>query len=296
MIMYGEWLLAAIDGGSSNTSSILLYNKLGWHEYYRAPAAGLRITKLFIQPMPGTNVDRLWFNEGADLVWLPIDLNPDTNGNYRYCPIGWVDMSTVYGSISDLEKFFHKIRIAADNLGVDNNIYIRTAPRDEDGYYDTEIGMPAGETYQTIWGDFTTGPVDERSIDEFWSMEDFTLKRLQIHLSISSDSSERTAKIRAIVIDYMEYLPVAWSYTMRLVTMDRRKSLTGEVQEADAEDDILTLMGYVDSAEPVRIYTPFGVAAVCRVKLTAITDIEPVGYSRRGEKEKYTFTLAAADA
>jgi len=82
MIMYGEWLLVAIDGGIDNTSSILLYNKLGWHEYYRAPAAGMRITKMFIQPMPEDKMDRLWFNEGGDIVWVGIDFSPSTNENY----------------------------------------------------------------------------------------------------------------------------------------------------------------------------------------------------------------------
>jgi hypothetical protein len=294
MLMYGEWLLVAIDGGTDNYSSILVFNRLGWHEFYRAPAVGMRITGLYIQSMPGNYVDRLWFNEGADICHCHIDLNPYGNSNFRYTFSGWVDMASLYGSIPDIEKFYHKIRIAADDLATGDH-YISTAPRDPDGWSNGGE-PPTGETIEKLWGDFESSPVSEITIDEFWGMATFTLKRLQVHLALHTVNRDTSPVFRAIVIDYMEHLPVAWTYTMRLLTTDRRKSLTGEIQEDAAEDDLNTLLTYANSGEPIRIYTPFAMAGEFPAKLTAITDIESVGYTRRGDKERYVFTLTAVDA
>jgi hypothetical protein len=208
-------------------------------------------------------------------------------------------MSTIHGSMPDVEKFFHKVRIVADDLGdpatdsFDRSVF--TQIRGDEGY-DTGGDPAAGETYETLYGEFDLSPVDEISIDEFWSMDDFTLRRLQLKVTLFSDNPSETPKLRAVVVDYLEHLPVAWSYTLRLVTRDRRKSLTGEIQEDDAETDINTLKEYVDAGNPVRIATPFGIADSFLAKLTAITDIEPVGHLRRGDQERYTFTLTLVDA
>jgi len=293
MVMYGEWLLCAVDGGTDNMSSILLFNQLGWHEYYRAPAAGVRITDLFIQPMPGDYVDRLWFNEGADLVYLHIDVNPVKNDKFRYAFSSWVEMATVYGEMSEVEKFFHSIKMITDEC--DTTHYISAVPRDPDGY-NVGTSPPTGETVETLWGTFTSTPVDENRIDQFWGMEYFTLRRLRIHLGLHTTRATLFPILRGIVIDYLEHLPISWSYTMRLVTGDSRKSQAGEKSLDRAEDDIATLLTWVNSAEPVRIFTPFSYATDFQAKLTSVTDIVPLGYQAKSGKELTMFVLTAVDA
>lgn len=72
---YPPRFYVSIDAGTDGYSSIMAYNGLGYHELYRAPK-GERIRNLFIQALPGDEPDRLWFGQGADLLWLPIELNP----------------------------------------------------------------------------------------------------------------------------------------------------------------------------------------------------------------------------
>jgi hypothetical protein len=293
IISYGEWLLCAIDGGEDNISSILLHNGIGWHEYYRAPAAGLRITKLWIQSIPGNYVDRLWFNEGADVLWLGIDLTPEMNDNYRFCFTSWVDQASIYGSMGEVEKFFQAIKVTADDLGTDH--YLTVEPRSESGW--KKGGEPpTGETIEHLWGEMTDSPVDEISIDEFWNMDKFTLGRLQIHIGFHTINHDTTPDLRSIVVDFIEHMPVSWSYTMRLVTQDSRRSLTGERANDAVEDDLATLKEYVNSAEPVRLFTPFSFANNITIKMTSISDIEPVGYQRREDRERVKFVLSAVDA
>jgi len=293
LISYGEWLLCAIDGGPDNISSILLYNGIGWHEYYRAPAAGIRITKLWLQAIPGNYVDRLWFNEGADVAWLGIDLTPEMNDSFRFNFTGWIDQATIYGSLGENEKFFQAIKVTADDLSATH--YISVAPRDENGW--SEGGEPpAGESFEFLWGELTTSPVDEITIEEFWNMAAFTLKRLQVHIGLHNTNPYLTPDLRSIVVDFIEHVPVSWGYTLRLLTQDSRRSLTGERANDQIEDDLATLKTYVNSAEPVRLYTPFSIANEITVKLTSLSDIEPVGYQRREDRERIKFTLTAVEA
>ena len=292
LITYEDWLLVAVDGGDDNVSSILLYNGIGWHEYYRAPAAGMRITGLYIQSIPGDHVDRLWFNEGADLVWLGIDSQPWMNSDYKYNYTGWVDMSTIYGSMGEIEKFFQSIKVTADDLGTTH--YISTAPRGEGGYSNGGE-PPSGESYQLLWGTFTEEPSDEITIDEFWSMDSFTLRRLQIHIGLHTTRRTFGPNMRSMVIDFLEHVPVAWSYTLRLVTSDNRPSLTGERAGDEIQDDLATLKTFVNSAEPVRLTTPFSYADEMLVKLISISEIESVGYTRRNDRERSMFVLSAVD-
>ena len=292
IVSYGEWVLCAIDGGKDNVSSILLYNGIGWHEFYRAPAVGLRITKMWIQSIPGNYIDRLWFNEGADIVWLGIDLTPEMNANYRYSFAGWIDQANVYGSMGEVEKFFQAIKVTANDLAATH--YISTAPRRESGWRNEE--PPAGEIIQSLWGIFVSSPVDEIAIEAYWGMDAFTLRRLQIHIGLHTTRPVLTPDLRAMVVDFIEHIPISWGYTLRLMTQDSRRSLTGERMRDVIEDDIVTLKGWVDSGGPVRIFTPFSYANNLTVKLTGINDIEPVGYTRRDDRERAMFILSAVDA
>jgi hypothetical protein len=293
LIAYGEWLLCAVDGGEDNYSSILLHNGVGWHEYYRAPAAGLRITGLWLQSIPGTYVDRLWFNEGADIAWLGIDLTPESNDNFRYTFSSWVDQATIYGTLGDADKFFQAIRVTARSLA--GGYYLSTAPRTIIGYH--PLGQPpAGEGYDFLWGTFTTSPSDEIRAVEFWGLYKYVSERLQVHIGLHTANPLSTPDLRSIVVDYIEHVPVSWAYTMRLLTQDDRRALTGE-RAADAiEGDIATLMEWVNAADPVRLWTPFSFANGIPVKLTSMTDIEPVGYQRREDREKVKFILTCVDA
>ena len=293
MISYGDWLLVAIDGGDDNISSILLYNGLGWHEYYRAPAAGFRITDLHIQSMPENHIDRLWFNEGGDIVMLPIDMQPLMNSDFRYTFAGWIDQATIFGSMGEVEKFFQSIKVTSDQNSSDK--YITVKPRDVEGY-SCGSSVPAGESWESLWGTLTESPMDENSIEEFWSMATFTLRRLQVHIGLHNTRPTYTPDLRSIVVDFLEHIPVGWSYTFRLVTADSRRSLTGERANDAIEDDIATLLGYCNSAEPIRIQTPFSYADDFQAKLISLTDLEPIGHLRGSDRERTMFVMTVVDA
>lgn len=133
MVVYGDHLYMAVDGGENNTSSILCYTGTGWHEMYRAPFPGLRIMSLHVQPIPGVgNVDRLWFSCGSDVAWIPLALDPTTFNNitnylvghttyhasvdhfYSFNPVGYLDMSKMWVNRQMIDKLFSGGKIIYD--------------------------------------------------------------------------------------------------------------------------------------------------------------------------------------
>lgn len=63
------WLFFVIDGGTSNPSSIIVWNGYGWHEIYRTWAGGVRIRNAIWQPCPETR-GRLWFDVNGDAAYI----------------------------------------------------------------------------------------------------------------------------------------------------------------------------------------------------------------------------------
>lgn len=111
----------AWDGGDDNYSAILATPAPGgaWHELYRAPTAGKRITSVFYQTIPLLG-NRLWFNEGPDFAFLsmPDDTHTpahDSAMQYRwegYMVTSWVDLET-----PALDHLYEVLRFFTRNLG-----------------------------------------------------------------------------------------------------------------------------------------------------------------------------------
>ena len=104
MISFPGRIFAAIDAGEGGVSSIQCYNQIGWHEIYRSSSTGLRITRMFVQVIPGASA-RLWFSEGEEINWLPISLNPQTQNDHKYHASGELITAWVYGGYKEIKKF-----------------------------------------------------------------------------------------------------------------------------------------------------------------------------------------------
>lgn len=135
------WVFFAIDGGSSNYSSILVWNGFGWAEIFRGWAAGVRIRNIFWQ----SNVNarsRLWFDIGGDLAYMEFPLrnaNPllDTTIPYQHEAV--LVTSTFDANDPTLYKLFHNFRLVTDSLGTTGKVLV-------DWQFNTEIGTGAWHT------------------------------------------------------------------------------------------------------------------------------------------------------
>lgn len=123
---YLGYIFAGIDGGTGNTSSVLMYDGLGWHEFFTAWESGQRIQNGFIQAQNGTTSPaRLWVNIGTDMIYFDLpdeSLNPLRDSTVNYMHESVIISSTHDLNASAMKKLFKSIDVTAQNLGTSRYI------------------------------------------------------------------------------------------------------------------------------------------------------------------------------
>ena len=226
MVGYPGVFFVAIDGGTANYSSILLYNQLGWHNIYRAPVKGKRIRNLYFQVIPGTTIDRLWYSEGTDVGWLPFPsdtLDPYRDSNYKYTTEGWLTTSWFYANLQDVQKVFKSIAMFTENVDdAGAQMFVE---------YQTDN---VDETDLTSWtrtptNEFGTSPVEEHALSSTYVLNGRRI-RFRIILRSQSDSGDdakQTTKVKAMVLDSLPRIATRYSITLSFLAKDRGKDLNG---------------------------------------------------------------------
>lgn len=223
---YPGMFFIAIDGEESNHSSILVWNQLGWHEMYRgklpvefgAGTSGKRIRNLHMQPVPGSAVDRLWFSEGEDIVYLNFPSNtfdPSEDTSFRYTHEAHVITSWHYASLQDVLKLFKSYKIFAEGL-LANNQYIQIDYQLDDADLNSQ--------WVTVTGDFDTSPLEE--ID-FSAVHNVTGRRLRLRIRLYSTDNSLSPKVKATLLEALTRIETKFNYSMTFRVADNAKDMTG---------------------------------------------------------------------
>jgi len=275
MVGYPGRFYVAIDGGADNYSSILLFNGFGWHETYRAPDTGIRITNLYIHPLPGDYVDRLYFNEGSDVAWVGVDFNPVNNSNYRYTVASMVDLQTIYANRNEVEKHFATLKLSTRGY---STVY---------AYYGTNNETITSHEATLNIGEFTTLPSDSNNID---------VENEFIHVKIMLETASAINPIRfeSWVCDLLEHTPVKDSHSFQILLGDRKKSLAGRPAHTRYETDYDLLKSIVNSAAPGILYSPSSASSGNSVKFTGC-EPNPIWINARGQVEQSVVTVTCVD-
>lgn len=150
------WLFFAIDGGTSNYSTVYAWNGQGLHEVFRSFQVGQRIKEISWQTSEGTR-PRLWIHCANEFLYIDFPLqsaNPlkDTGLYYHWEGV-WVS-STIDGDEPTLKKLLHSIRLAVWSLGTSGSIEV-------DYQADTDVDS-------TTWTNISAyfdAPLDEVVLD-----------------------------------------------------------------------------------------------------------------------------------
>jgi len=148
-------VFAAVDGGSSNTSSVYALTEGGniWHPIWEGWEAGQRVRNLFVQPQNGsTNPLRLWISVGADLVYIDFpdeSLNPLKDADQKYVWESVVETSAMDMGAASLPKLFKELSVVSRNLGTVANIGVDYQIDQDVGSTDDSDWIQATELYQS---------------------------------------------------------------------------------------------------------------------------------------------------
>jgi hypothetical protein len=236
-----------------NVPSILCHNGYGWHEIWRptsvtsdgsgdtgedAPfaynvssVAGGRCTNMVVQMIPGSNIDRLWFDNGGQLLWIPIAINPKLDREYEYRDLSQFETAWIYGNLKDVNKYWHSIKLHTENLsGTDRSIMVEYKVDTDNSW--TKIDYATDNSWTKI-GVVETSPIQELDLSTSYDVTGYRIKfRFTLH---TSDSSE-TPRLLAYVVKGVVRVDVKKGWNVTVISENER-DLNGI---RDSQDNIIS--------------------------------------------------------
>lgn len=208
---YINLVFAAVDAGASGTSSVHCWDGLAWHEVFRAPAAGLRITDVALQPISGAR-SKLWFDCGGDLIYITLPLNkanPLYDSSAAYEHEGYVVSSTIdMGTASNLPKYIKALTATVNNL---NGAGIRVEA-------DYQVDQKIGETGYNNW----------ISIQPFMYSPEHTVEvrvkctQFRYRLRLLTDTATTPPDVKGIVPSGHARGAFKWTWTFTVSTAENK--------------------------------------------------------------------------
>lgn len=210
-------LLAAIDNSKDDRGYIMAYTGGGWHSVYDG-YDNSRVRGMAVQTIPGDNVDRLWFNSGIDLCWLPIAINSaeSIQPAYNFFNYRWecsVETSRIYMHLKALDKFWHELNLEADYPDVDT--WIEVDYRSEDD---------ADNAWHYL-GSFS-------SSTNLASFPNLTTRWIQLRVRLLTNNNDKTPVLRALITEALVKLAINWQSVLSVRLADRDQDLNGEMDDA----------------------------------------------------------------
>lgn len=242
MASYPGRVFAAIDAGSSGTSSVIYRRGHGWHEAYRA-WGNERIRKIHAYARADT-VDQLFVLEGADILWIPVSINAQTEADYEFTYESILETSRIYGGLRETEKYYHALTLITENLSTTNR------------YIQVDYRTSENSTWTTIGTNFITSPRQRQALI---STNNVTGRWIQFRLRSYTNDRTETPKLVSAVLDSLERLDSANTYSFRirlkegydLDLRDNKETQTGVEKFTQIES-------WVDDPKPLTMYTTSG--------------------------------------
>lgn len=221
LLPYPGRFYAACDAGFGGLSTVMCNNGLGWHEIYRSGTAGLRITDIHIQAIPGNEyADRLWITEGTSLVALPIAITPVQQYQYNYHGYtatdtdGYIETSWIDFELKDVDKYFHSITVFSDHTGTMNT-------KNE---YDIKVWFRVdGDNDWTNAGTCKAVASTELELNYPYKpgIHNVSGKKIKFKIALNPRTQYYTPRLKAIVVNGVLRMPVkrSWNITFMLEPM-----------------------------------------------------------------------------
>ncbi len=177
------------------------------------------------QPIPGTAIDRLWIAVGADVLWIPFpsgSVEPTSDSAFRFMHESTLTTGYIYVGLYDIYKFFHSLKIFAENLSEDDGQWVEVDYQIDD---DT--------AWTPIPENFDTSPMHENNLVEDYGVNG---KRMRLRLRLQTSDNTKTPVIKGIVVENVSRVPIKYSFSYSYRNFDNDVNLLGEPEILKAEE------------------------------------------------------------
>ena len=284
LLSYPGRVYAAVSD-SSNTASIMMLRGSSWHEVYRAPRADAEIKSLYHQTIPGDTVGRLWFDQGGDILWIPVTSgDPREAASYEFTHDGQLETGWFYAGMKDITKIWNELKLFAENVSA----YY---------YVEADYKADADTTWTAITGNFNTEPSEALDI----AATPPSKKRLKIRLRLYSKYSGDTPDVKAMLVEAYGVTDIKYVYTLPIVVAD-------QWQEIDLQGNKQKALGYTAAASTaitkLRAWASAGTPLTLHSNVSACDDatvilegppLKPIRIDNKAQKEKYLLNVVCRD-
>ena len=250
LLSYPGRIFASIDTDATRYSTILSYNRRGWHEYYRSPEIDQNIDAMYIQTIPGITQDRLWMIQGEDILWLPLPgqtLREDTDTTFIFTHEGTLESGWMSANLRDMEKFYNSLKIITLDTNSGAQIVEADYRTDESA---TWVVLPS------TFGAFRT-EVDLTST----TPPNVTGRRLRYRLRLQSNGPFLSPKVKAVVLEAVARVPIKYTDTMAFIAQDLNKDIESRLDSYAATETVVSQLDTWASSATVlvmrSVYSPY---------------------------------------
>lgn len=220
LMAYPGKLYACIDH-PNGYSSVMLYNDFGWHEIYRTQL-NARLYTMSVQVIPGEEFDRLWLAMDGSYAYLPIAIDPKKQTDYQYNNSGELITSWIYGGYRETKKFFRSVKLFMEDVEAGHQ-YARVS---------YQVDYDDG-TWIEIPYNFETSPDHE----ELFSPDyDVSGKRIRLKISLYSDDSIKTPRVKAYTIDTITRVKMSKTFSFNVIVDDSAVDLQSQREPLSAKE------------------------------------------------------------
>ncbi|MBR6464573.1 MAG: hypothetical protein IKS81_04715 [Verrucomicrobia bacterium] len=202
-------------------SAVMQFNQEGWHEIYRAPNPGERLTDMAFQPIYGTRPDKMWISIGDDVIWLSMPskiLYAIQDRFAEYTHEGVLISSWHTAGMVDIEKLWHTLKIIADYLDGENC------------WIEADYQVDEENIWHPIKNWYTESPSQKEELNELKSVNG---KKLRYRLRMQTTDMNKTPKVNAVVLEAVGRVDIKMSYNFYFRNIKYKRDLTAEFEDLE---------------------------------------------------------------
>ena len=248
---YPGKMFVAVDAGfdlsriGTGYSSVLQMTGLDSHDVLYEAGRGRRIRSTFAQRIPfraagGASqndhglVNRLWIQEGFDLMWLDLPqqgVSPLNDPYYQFAPEGFVQMSRIYAHLDDKLKAFSSLKVVADSLDSD----VDTGAPNGGSWIEPLVSSSGDQdtNLDPAFGGFiSVGPSQEIFLTNYTPDQIVPVRGrfLSVRLMLNSVSGVEVPEIRGALVESLLGLPVKYAFSPTFLLRDDELDLNQDPQ------------------------------------------------------------------
>jgi len=222
---------------------------------------------------------------GADVLWIPISMNPYYDSDYRFTHEAHLVSGYIDAGMLDVKKLFKSLKLFCEGVGASQ-------------YVKADYRLDGDTAWTQITGTFDTVPVEDLDFSSA-APPTSSARRIQVRLRLYSTSNTATPRIKSMVVEGIGFVPVKYQYNGTALMAEGEQDLDLEGEEdtsfANVETKFSKLKDWANTGQALTwhcVYSPYDNKTV----FIDPVSLQPLEVIADDQSEKHIFQITAIEA